>query len=396
MGNGHLTVDLCQNPGSPMSEAPSQTSMPPRSPVRPVVLGVESSCDDTACALLDGEGRVLSSVVSSQLEAHRIYGGVVPEIASREHLRNWPWVSAAALASAGLEFRDVDLVAATKGPGLVGSLLVGLSLGKAIAFALKRPFHAVHHLEGHLYSPFLAPGVQSGEGAAAGEVPDRFVALVVSGGHTTLFRVERGVLETLGATRDDAMGECFDKVGKRVGLPFPGGPWVDALAEAGDPARHPFRVPRCGDSLDFSYSGLKTQSQVDLEALEGHGHRASVDAERWREGLDSLIEHLDPRALDLLAGFRAAAVAQLIDRLERLRRREGIDRLVVSGGAAANRLLRRELSSWAEHHDTRLDLVPLEYSGDNAAMIAWAALLRDRRGEGGDPLSVEAASRLPI
>ncbi|HEV7518457.1 MAG TPA: tRNA (adenosine(37)-N6)-threonylcarbamoyltransferase complex transferase subunit TsaD, partial [Thermoanaerobaculia bacterium] len=216
----------------------------------PLVLGVETSCDDTACAVVDGAGRVLASAVSSQLAAHRPYGGVVPEIASREHLRNWPLVSAEALAAAGIELRQIDVVAATRGPGLVGALLVGLSLGKAIAFALKRPFHAVHHLEGHLYSPFLHPGSPANPAEA---VPDRFTGLVLSGGHSSLFDIREGgaAVATLGETRDDAMGEVFDKVGKRLGLPYPQGPRVDELAERGDPAARPLPVPECGSTLDF-------------------------------------------------------------------------------------------------------------------------------------------------
>src|SRR6185295_18579868 len=163
----------------------------------PLVLGIETSCDDTACAVLDGEGRVLSSVVSSQLAAHRPYGGVVPEIASREHLANWPAVSQEALERAGVSIGEVDVVAATRGPGLVGALLVGLSLGKAMAFALGRPFHAVHHLEGHLYSPFLARPPAPGAAPVPAEAPpERFVGLVLSGGHSSLFDVDRGTVRT--------------------------------------------------------------------------------------------------------------------------------------------------------------------------------------------------------
>lgn len=353
----------------------------------PLVLGIESSCDDTACAVLDGQGRVLSSVVSSQI-AHQRYGGVVPEIASREHLRNWPTVSERALEAAGVTLADVDLVAATRGPGLIGSLLVGLSLGRSIAYALERPFFAVHHLEGHLFSPFL------GEGSGAAPVPERFVGLVVSGGHTALFDVVAGDVSTLAETRDDAMGECFDKVAKRLGLPFPGGPWLDRLAEEGDPARHPFRIARCGDSLDFSYSGLKTQALTEIEALERRGVDTALRVEEGRvlagEG------EPPPPLLDLVAGFRKAAVGQLLDRVERLRRSRGVERLAVSGGAAANRLLRRELEGWAKEVGVIVDLVPLVYSGDNAAMIAWAALLRHRRGEAGHDGEVEAASRIPL
>ena len=209
-------------------------------------------------------GRVLASVVSSQLEAHREWGGVVPEIASREHLRNWPAVSDEALERAGIGLDDVDVVAATRGPGLVGSLLVGLSIGRAIAWARGIPFHGVHHLEAHLHSPWLRERDE-----AASAPPDRFVGLVVSGGHSLLVEAEEGGrrLHTVAETRDDAMGEVFDKVGKRVGLPFPGGPLLDALAERGDAAAHPLPVGSCGDSLDFSFSGLKSRALLDLDRM---------------------------------------------------------------------------------------------------------------------------------
>jgi N6-L-threonylcarbamoyladenine synthase len=365
---------------------------PSKSPVPPLVLGIETSCDDTACALLDGDGRVLSSVVSSQLAAHRPYGGVVPEIASREHLANWPEVSRAALKEAGVGLDQVGVVAATRGPGLVGSLLVGLSLGKAIAYARGLPFHAVHHLEAHLYSPFLRPPLrasgQAGEAARpADPVPRAFTGLVVSGGHTTLFAVEEGRIETVAETRDDAMGESFDKVGKRLGIAYPQGPTVDALAERGDPARRPFPVPRCGAALDLSYSGLKSQTLLEIERLE-------------RAGVATAPTESDPpfppEVLDLLAGFRRAAVGQLLDRLARRHRTTPIHTLAVSGGAAANRLLRRDLTTWAQAESIDLRLVPLTYSGDNAAMVGFAALLRERRGLRDDPLHAEAASRIPV
>lgn len=351
---------------------------------RPIVLGIETSCDDTACAIVDGAGAVLSSIVSSQLEAHRPFGGVVPEIASREHLRNWLPVEAEALSRAGVTLRDVDLVAATCGPGLIGALLVGLSLAKSIAYSLDVPFHAVHHLEGHLYSPFLG---SADEPAAAS--PEEFVGLVVSGGHTSLYRVDRGRVATIAETRDDAMGEVFDKVGKRLGLPYPQGPVVDRLAERGEASGHPFSVATCSDgSLDFSYSGLKSQALLATEALERRGIRLA-EGEVSPEGLPVEIA-------DLLAGFRSAAVGQILDRLERAHADRAFDRLAVSGGVAANRLLRREVSEWCTRRGVELDLVSLVYSGDNAAMIAHAALRRHRRGLADDPLAAEAASRLPL
>ncbi len=342
--------------------------------------------------MLDGEGRILSSVVSSQLASHRPYGGVVPEIASREHLSNWPLVSGEALEKAGVALPDVEVVAATRGPGLVGALLVGLAIGKSIAFALDRPFLAVHHLEGHLYSPFLSP---RGSSAPAEPVPARFVGLVVSGGHTSLLAVEDGRVETLGETRDDAMGEVFDKVGKRLGLPYPQGPLVDELAERGDPAARRFATPLRGDTLDFSYSGLKSQALLEIEKLE----RAlgPIDLGRPDGGPDDGPDAGPPKAvLDLLAGFRAATVAQVIDRLNRLADTREIPLLAVSGGVAANRLLRRELPVWAERRGVDLRLVPLAWSGDNAAMIAHAALLRHRRGQADDPFQTEAESRIPF
>ncbi|HXT21008.1 MAG TPA: tRNA (adenosine(37)-N6)-threonylcarbamoyltransferase complex transferase subunit TsaD, partial [Thermoanaerobaculia bacterium] len=261
--------------------------------------------------------------------------------------------------------------------GLVGALLVGLSLGKALAYALAKPFYGVHHLEGHLWSPFLSA---SGEPAAT--PPEHFAALVVSGGHTALYAVEGGAISTLAETRDDAMGEVFDKLGKRLGLPYPQGPLVDKLAETGD-AGEPLPVPRVEAEFFFSYSGLKSAAIRRLEALE-------------RAGLT--VDPADPPQpiRDLLAAFRAAAVAQLVDRVDRLHKKRPFTLLAVSGGVAANRLLRREIASWADGRNVDLRLVPLSYAGDNAAMIAFAALQRHRRSDPGDPWTVEAESRIPL
>lgn len=343
----------------------------------PLVLGIETSCDDTACAIVDGTGRVLSSVVSSQLEAHRPYGGVVPEIASREHLRNWPEVSRAALTASSVELTEIDALAATRGPGLVGCLLVGLSIGRAAAFALRRPFHAIHHLEGHLYSPFLRA-----DGSPAEPLPERFLGLVISGGHTSLLEVEGERVLSLAETRDDAMGEVFDKIGKRLRLPYPQGPRVDTLAERGHVGTTRFSMPRVETELFFSFSGLKSQV---LRAIEQRGYGDETEPE-------------DPACelCDLLADFRAAAVRQILDRLTRLHARRPIGLLAVSGGVAANRLLRRELDRWAQAHGVELRLVPLVFAGDNAAMIAFAGLLRERRGLPGDPREAVVASRIPF
>lgn len=356
---------------------------------RPLILGIESSCDDTGCAVVDGTGRVLASEISSQVEEHHPFGGVVPEIASREHLSNWPAVSRGALAEAGIEMWDVDAVAATRGPGLVGCLLVGLSLGRAIAHGLGRPFHGIHHLEGHIYSPFLSP-----RGEPAEDVPERFNALVVSGGHTSLFEVERGRVFTLIETRDDALGEVFDKVGKRLGLPYPQGPKVDALAERGEASKVMFRVPTVKDELYFSYSGLKSQALREIEALERRGVLEEGEAIPW--GSKESEDEIPQPVLDLLASFRYCAVRQLIDRLRRHQDRRKIHTLAVSGGAAANRLLRRELIRWAEEGRVNLRLVPMVYAADNAAMIAFAALVRQRYGKAEPAGAVKVASRIPF
>ncbi|MBP9146529.1 MAG: tRNA (adenosine(37)-N6)-threonylcarbamoyltransferase complex transferase subunit TsaD [Thermoanaerobaculia bacterium] len=370
-----------------------------------LVLGIETSCDDTACAVVDSEGRVLASVVSSQLAVHRPYGGVVPELASREQLANWPAVYAETLARAGVTIDDIGAIAATSGPGLIGSLLVGLSLGRALAWARGLPFLAVHHLEGHLYSPWLTT-----DGTPAAPFPERFVGLVVSGGHTSLYRVRPAgasraarsaasgdprSITLVAETRDDAFGEAFDKFGKRLGLPYPQGPLLDRLAERGDAAAAPVARLVGTEELFFSYSGLKTQAVSALEKLEARGLRMPPPA-LLSEQPEAALEAIAQPFLDLAAGFRESAVRQVLDRLTRLHRREPFTELAVSGGAAANRLLRRRLPEWAAERAVALRLVPLLYSGDNAAMIAFAAVARQARGELDDPLLAEAASRLPL
>ena len=356
---------------------------PGRERSRPLLLGIETSCDDTAAAVVDGSGRVLASVVSSQLAQFAPYGGVVPELAAREQLQAWPRVFDEALARSGVALEEIDAVAATEGPGLIGSLLVGLSLGRALAWSRRLPFFAVHHLEGHLYSPYLREG-----GEAALPIPGEFVGLVVSGGHTSLYAVSGADVETLAETRDDAIGEAFDKLGKRLGIAYPQGPRVDALAERGDATRAP--LPRLAgtEELFFSFSGLKTHAIGAVERLERDGVATAA-----LPGDDPFAQPV----YDLLAGFRDSAVRQILDRLTRLHRRRPFAELAVSGGAAANRELRRRLPGWASERDVALRLVPLVHSGDNAAMIAFAAGRRLARGApADDPLAAAAASRLPI
>ncbi|MBP7868308.1 MAG: tRNA (adenosine(37)-N6)-threonylcarbamoyltransferase complex transferase subunit TsaD [Acidobacteria bacterium] len=324
-----------------------------------LTLGIETSCDDTSAAVLADGGRVLSSVVSSQVRLHAEYGGIVPELASRAHIRNIRPVVAEALEQAGVTFRDLGLVAVTHGPGLIGSLLVGVNYAKALAGALGVPLVALNHLEGHFFSPFLEHP----------EIAFPVVHLIVSGGHTTLYHArEPGDCEILAATRDDAAGEAFDKAAKMAGLPYPGGPPVDRIAAACPEAGARFALPRISDgSLDFSFSGLKT-ALLQILQKEGIGPAAGED-------------EVSPRLAALLKGFQSAVVEQLLHRAEhfcRLRKPRGF---LLGGGVACNSLLRAE----ANRRFSRLG-IPVFYPSpgfttDNAAMIALAGQFRFGRGE---------------
>jgi len=345
-----------------------------------IVLGIETSCDETSVAILDSEGRVRANVVSSQMRAHAPYGGVVPELAARAHLENLPAALEQALSDAGARLEDVGLVAATAGPGLIGALLVGLSAGKALAFARGLPLVGVNHLEGHLYSAYLR---------LAGEpplpVPAAFHGLVVSGGHAELVRVEDGRIAPLARTRDDAPGEAFDKVARRAGLGYPGGPVVDRIAAriAGGP-RRAFAIGRAGDgSLDFSFSGLKTAMLRELYRLGVDG--SPLDPDR-----------LAPELALLLASFQRAVVDALLDRVEAVHGAEGIREIALSGGVAANSELRATLAAWGERNGVPVRLPERAYTTDNAAMIAWAGLLRFRREGAKGPEEAQARSRWPL
>jgi N6-L-threonylcarbamoyladenine synthase len=344
-----------------------------------IVLGVETSCDETSVALLAGDGRVRANVVASQMKTHAPYGGVVPELAARQHLENLPAVLDAALAAAGAGLPDVDLVAATAGPGLIGPLLVGLSAGKALAFARGVPLVPVNHLEGHLYSAHLSA---RGEPALPVEFP--FHGLVVSGGHAELVRVEAERIVPIARTRDDAPGEAFDKIARRAGLPYPGGPPIDRIAARGDGSRLRLPVGRPGDgSLDFSFSGVKTAMLRELE----------------RRGVDGAP--LDPDAVsgelaDLFAAFQRAIVSALVERVAAVHARERMRLLALSGGVAANTELRATLAAWGTAEGVPVLLPDRTLTTDNAAMIAWAGMLRFRREGAGDPADAAARSRWPL
>ncbi|HUX68729.1 MAG TPA: tRNA (adenosine(37)-N6)-threonylcarbamoyltransferase complex transferase subunit TsaD [Terriglobales bacterium] len=373
----------------------------------PRILGIETSCDETAAAVVEDGRRILSNVVLSQVPVHRLYGGVVPELASREHLRGIVPVVRQALEQAGpVKLAELDAVAVTCGPGLAGALLVGLTYAKALALAARLPLLGVHHLEGHLHAVLLEQRRQERP-----DPPLPAVALVVSGGHTQLYRVERpdGVYRyrLLGQTRDDAAGEAYDKVAKLLALGYPGGPLLDRLAAWGDPQAVTFgRIRLKGNPLDFSFSGLKTavlrqvQTQPGLQAgiaarraaLAALG-RAPTPAE-WR-GL------CDQTTLDLIASFQAAVVADLTQRaLAAVERSlaEGaapIASLWVTGGVAANSALRRGLEAEAGRQGLELFAPALALCTDNAAMIAAAAFPHFERQEWADA-TLAAAAQLPL
>lgn len=323
-----------------------------------IVLGLETSCDETAAALVDDGRRVLSSLISSQVLVHAEYGGVVPEVASRQHIATVVPLIRSAVDAAGLPLSAIDAVAVTCGPGLVGALLVGVEIGKSLAFALGKPVVGVNHLAGHLSAVMLD------DASASGPPPHPHLALLVSGGHTALIRVAApGRTELLGSTRDDAAGEAFDKIGKTLGLGYPGGVAIDRLAVTGNPRAH--RLPRAlprRDDLDFSFSGLKT-AVATLVA----GRPAAPDGQELA---------------DLCASVQAAIVDALVRKARRALVLHGLGDLVVCGGVAANRGLRTALAQAATEDGFRLYIPAPKYCTDNAAMIAAAgyqALAAGRR-----------------
>jgi N6-L-threonylcarbamoyladenine synthase len=329
---------------------------------------VETSCDETAAAVVRGDGAVLANAVRSQAALHRPYGGVVPELASREHNLALAQVLRDALADAGIGLEALTAVAATAGPGLASSLLVGNTFAKTLALARGLPFYAVNHLEGHLLSPF----------AGAGGVVPACVGLVVSGGHTLLVRVEGfGRYRLLGSTRDDAAGEAFDKGAKLLGLPYPGGPELERLARAGNPAAYAFpRSMMEAGNHEFSFSGLKTSLRYLLEGL--------------RE------EERAERAADVAASYQAAIVEVLAGKALAACASEGLPCLAVSGGVSRNGALRRRLEQDAAGRGVALRWAAPELATDNAAMIGFAAALKLAHRDPATPWDADIDPNLPL
>ncbi len=377
------------------------------------ILGIESSCDETAAAVVRSGEQLLSNVVFSQIATHQQYGGVVPELASREHLRAILPVVRKALADAGQTYQSVDALAVTQGPGLPGALLVGVSYAKALAFALDKPLIAVNHLEGHIHAVLLEEKQKGNQ-----EIRFPVLSLVVSGGHTHLYLAQAAqhgwTYENVGHTRDDAAGEAFDKVAKLLALGYPGGPIIDKLAVHGDPAAVRFAPahikgrPREGRSrpsqakagmtFDCSFSGIKT---AVLRYIETHGMQADIDTRRQALAgvkspkADAALKFCDQATLDLIASFQHAVVEDLVAKTMAAARELDVATLFVTGGVAANSSLRKRFEEQAAQEGLPVCFPSRPLSTDNAAMIAAAAypkfLARDFAGL---ELSAEASLQL--
>jgi N6-L-threonylcarbamoyladenine synthase len=366
-----------------------------------LILGIESSCDETAAAVVAGGERILSSIVASQIDIHRKYGGVVPELASREHLRQIVPVVREAAEQAGVALRDVDAIAVTRGPGLIGSLLVGLTYGKVLALALGKPLIAVNHLEGHIHAVLL-------EAHAAGRTVEfPAVCLIVSGGHTILYGVQRvsgnGAARfsysRIGSTRDDAAGEAYDKVAKMLALGYPGGPVIDKLAVHGNPKAVVFGEPRMkGNPYDFSFSGIKTAVLYYLRRNPQLQPEISARQEALARGerkADALQELSSATTLDLVASFQRSVVGDLVTRTLAAAEQHAVKTVLVSGGVAANSELRRTFDGEAAARRIEVLFPSRALSTDNAAMIAAAGYARFRAGER-EQATLNAEANLPL
>ncbi len=379
-----------------------------------LILGIESSCDETAAAVVRSGSEALSNIVASQMDLHANYGGVVPELASREHLRNIVPIVRAAIAKAGITFADLDAIAVTEGPGLAGALLVGITYAKALAYGLNKPLIGVNHLEGHIHAVVMEASQHN-----QAPIPLPLLALVVSGGHTHLYLARQASKEqgseavwhyqNIGRTVDDAAGEAYDKVAKLLGLGYPGGPWIDALAPHGNPRAVPFTFAQIkhrptpnlggpsfaaspqrvgsqkpdlaqkpGHNFDFSFSGIKT---AVLRHTQTHNMQAAIESRRAalaatkpnQQGIAQALTHLNPQTLDLIASFQHAVVGNLLRQTFSAAEACGARGILVSGGVAANSELRRRFQSEAASRGLPLAFPSLALSTDNAAMIAAAA-----------------------
>ena len=332
-----------------------------------LTLSIESSCDETAAAVLANGRELLSNVISTQIETHKLYGGVVPEIASRQHLMNINSVIAKALDDAGVTISDIDLIAVTYGPGLIGALVIGVAAAKALALANDIPLVGVNHMHGHISSNYISYP----------ELEPPFVSLVISGGHTNLINVKDYTsFEVIGSTRDDAVGEAYDKVARVIGLGYPGGPKIDNLAKEGDPeAIHFKRVYLDKDSLDFSFSGIKT-AVLNFVNTERQANR-----------------ELD--ISNIAAGFQEAIVDVLVDKSMQAVRQYGDGRLVLAGGVAANSRIREVVAKRCEEEGIELFLPEKKLCTDNAAMIACAGYYKYLKC-GADSLRLDATANLPF
>lgn len=317
-----------------------------------LTLGIETSCDETSCAILKDSDIILSNVVSSSLRRHRPFGGVVPEIASRHCLEQIDLVFNEALARAGIKPKDIGLIAVTNGPGLVGSLLVGVSFAKALSYQLGVPLVGVNHLEAHLVANFIRNAGDPVPGPGK-KKPERFVGLLVSGGHTLLVAGERGRLTVLGETVDDAAGEAYDKVAKMLGLGYPGGPVIDKLAKKGNPEAIRFTKPKQDNRFDFSFSGIKTAVLYGIRDRRARGRGLDLNFKR-----------------DVAASFQHAVVSWLVDKTLDAAAFKQVQDVVVGGGVSANSELRKRLGEEGRRLEIRVWFPPLALTNDNAAMIA--------------------------
>lgn len=372
-----------------------------------LVLGIESSCDETAAAVVASGERILSSVVASQVKTHEKYGGVVPELASREHLRRISPVVDEALARAGIRLEDIQAVAVTEGPGLIGSLLVGLVYAKTLALSLEKPLVGVNHLEGHIHAVLLENKLQRAGGRTVPEVRLPAVALVVSGGHTVLYSVEAAPGDSavpafycmLGQTRDDAAGEAYDKVAKLLALGYPGGPVMDQLARFGNPRAVEFgRIRMKGNPLDLSFSGLKTAvlyrvrgTALEAEAAERRAWRKRVTS----AGTEELRARCSQETLDLIASFQEAVVTDLVERTLAAAEATNVRTILVSGGVACNSRLRMRFDEVARERAVAVHFPSPALSTDNAAMIAAAGYFRLASGARADS-SLTARAFYPL